>query len=346
MDGDMFHSISAYVHENLKDITGHAVLFSDEHEVQVETLEELRNTLGETEAVSEMYEADLEEVKDGLSNSYKYIQLAADGGETEELDDDHEGQIRNNSSKKQHLFQLIPRELGEDILEGSISRLRFVKSWWKNHSAPVDDCWECETTCIKESPDLGEGHHVYTGPVNAYAPLRKFNGDIVEFQRRSPITCIWRENDEIREVEDIVDKMEKAGWTKAHLDQKRYVIMETQGGIEERRNEQDTGKKTDPENLGARLADAVLESEQWHIRLFDLPNTFNGNYSHHCVIGQAHRDPWHHDMLPGLNGVTFNDGRDVINDAWEDMGFSCNRLESATRSMYDTWDGEICEIVG
>ncbi|WP_152436439.1 hypothetical protein [Halosimplex carlsbadense] len=355
-----YDTASSYIGERVNKL-GYDALFSGEHSIPAKvsqnslsnsnySLEDLWDDLGERDGIIGKGEVEASRLEERLSKSVRYDDnlLAADGAgapsDGENNSKDVLSSIRDLTQGVNPISKIVPRELGEKVLSESASRIRVVYSSCDNFTDTIEECKEFDVEFIKTSPDLGAGHKVYAGPLHAYTPLAPFFKEEVKYQLRSPITCVWRENDEVSSCAEIVDIMQESGWEKRLLDQKRVVIMETQSGTTPRKNKKDTTSKASPEGVVAELADAVLKSEQWHIRLFDLPTTINRNYSHYCAIGQAHRDPWDHDLSPVSGGITFTQGRQQIEDIWRDLGFSTTHIDVGNQDQFNKWDGVICNI--
>jgi|GEM_PF-6126433 len=290
-----YNASCTYVSDELKEYSSHYRLFSQEHDIPTEdsegydgqavTITDLWDKVHEREEILGLIDdADISKLRGKLSKLVDYKkEVATDGGNGSNDDDGGDGSnddqdeyssnlqdlissVSKYTDQRRILAKLVPRELGEDILHRAAARIRVVWTSCENYSGGIEECREREQKYSRTIPD--QGGPKYTGPVHAYTPLNKFEEGVVEYQCRSPITCIWRKTDEISGHGDIVNKMMDAGWRKSFLDQKRYVIVNTQQGPKPIKNETDTTSKADPEGITAQAADAILKSEQWHIRLF------------------------------------------------------------------------------
>ena len=193
-----------------------------------------------------------------------------------------------------------------------------------------------EVESIDGAVDL-QSSDSYLGPQYVYESAQGAEDHDVS-ERKAPINVAWNDN-VYKSATDIDQYMNSRGWgadLSDYLSGNRFVtILSDSGSYYAKVDDEDVGK-------------AVLGSEQYHLRLWDMGNY---EFSSHGVCGQAHYDPFLHGKdhkylyWTGLTSEPdwyLNDSRDEVLSAWSGWGYNTN-LENINNDM-DSFNGYIGTI--
>lgn len=162
--------------------------------------------------------------------------------------------------------------------------------------------------------------HDYTGPLYNYK-----DGSLSE--RSSPINVGWRYYHGFDHA-DVAGIMARHDWDGELPSTDRYVLVLT-------------GRYSyDVKAQDAHVRKPTGLTDQWHGRLYDLPDYDDDGYD---VVGQFHHDPWDHGWLGG-DDWHFADARREASADWENWGYYTFTQGIGNGDDYDSSDGEFDAI--
>jgi len=353
-DQDTYEHMISYICRDFDEKFDYEAVYAEALDVPSERLDELSS-----EHDVDIIDVDISELRSRLGKLRHYDVPLADGGYN---DDDGLSRLRSfikdqTGINVMNIGKFVPLELGNRIFSEGVSRVRVIHTTKDQSEEDIIEQINEENKYRERSQDTGnKGPAVYNGPIHAYAKVKEIfppfkQGDF--FQLRAPITITWHEDSGIKCVDDVISYMKENGWgDNDFLDQNRYVVYRDESGPTGRKHKSDTTDNIDPdeseegspEEIMGRTVSFNVDSAQWHLRLFNHPSKFDRFASNYTVSGQAHKDPWHHDIPPFKNEVTFNDGRDAVEEVWDCDTYSCETISVSNEELFDSWDGEMIEV--
>jgi len=352
-DQDTYEHRISYICSEFSQKFDHEAMYAEALNVPSQRLDELSS-----KDDVDIIDIDITELRSKLEKLRHYDVPLADGGDREDGLSKLRSFIKNETGiNVMNIGKFVPMELGNRIFSGAVSRVRVIYTTKAQSEADIIEQINEESKYRERSQDTGnKGPAVYNGPIHAYAkikPVLSRSDEIELFQLRAPITVTWHEDSGIKCVDDVISFMEENGWgNNDFLDQNRYVVYRDESGPTGRKHKSDTTDNIDPdeseegspEEIIGKIINFSVDSAQWHLRLFNHPSKFDRFASKYTVSGQAHKDPWHHDIPPFKNDVTFNDGRDAVKEVWNCDTYSCETISVSNEELFDSWDGEIIEV--
>lgn len=175
----------------------------------------------------------------------------------------------------------------------------------------------------------------YTGPLYVYNSSTD-NPDVGDLgERTGPINTGWDENVGLTASEISTVMHDDGGWSTPWLGTAgdRYVILHFEGSTTLYTKKQDT-------HVGKDYG-SILTPDQYHVRLYDLPDHSDDEFS---VVGQAHLDPNDHGLLDSDTYWSFAESRREVTDTWSGLGYSTYLEFVDNGSQWESSDGYVGEV--
>lgn len=232
---------------------------------------------------------------------------------------------------------IFPEKLFEGLSTGSVNQMFMTIVASVSQSSSKRRHFRHEEKIRLSNSNLSDRASAteYSGPLFGYAIDKRSDGNEDEtlLERRAPINVAWNSDIGLSAV-NVSTQMEQNGWGGQYnvSPEKRHVIINQQSSLFLSNLDDDAGKMAGP------------PLEQWHCRLYNIPDTMDQN---HSVAGQAHRDPKDHNKIQkyfrNVNWY-FQDSRTEVGGDWSSWNFSQTTDYIGNEDNFGSSNGELDQI--